>query len=248
MKATTFGLDGMLKLRVIVIILLLLPCTILPVFGEKFYSFVDHNGQLVFMNHKPRSEAAGQVTVHEIERDRPDIIQFDEHRYNQYDALIMKHSRETGVDFNLIKTVILVESNFNPKAVSPKGAIGLMQLIPETAERFGVSNPYDPDENIRGGATYLRYLIDLFNGNLKLVLSAYNAGENLVKRIMRIPNYRETVNYVKKIVEIFGRTHTTLADSTVVYAPGAKFYKYVDQNGVITFTNSDPPKGARPFN
>jgi soluble lytic murein transglycosylase-like protein len=99
----------------------------------------------------------------------------------------------------LIHSVIKVESNYNPWAVSPKGALGLMQLIPSTARRFGVSDAFDPEENIRGGAKYLRYLLDLYGGDYALTLAAYNAGEAAVARYGDVPPFPETRNYVKLV-------------------------------------------------
>lgn len=96
----------------------------------------------------------------------------------------------------LLHSVIQVESNYNPYAVSPKGAQGLMQLIPATARRFGVGNPFNPVENIEGGARYLRYLLDLYNGNSPLALAAYNAGEGAVQKYGGVPPYKETQNYL----------------------------------------------------
>jgi soluble lytic murein transglycosylase-like protein len=96
-------------------------------------------------------------------------------------------------------SVISVESGFNPRAVSPKSAAGLMQLMPETATRFGVRDRFDPRENVRGGATYLRWLLDTFRGNLTFALAAYNAGEKTVLSRGGVPPYRETVDYVAAV-------------------------------------------------
>lgn len=101
---------------------------------------------------------------------------------------------------NLVLAVVETESNFNPKARSPKNAQGLMQLIPETAERFGVRNVWDPEQNLRGGMSYLRWLMGYFDGDVELVLAAYNAGEGAVKRHGGIPPYAETQRYVKRII------------------------------------------------
>ena len=106
---------------------------------------------------------------------------------------------ENSLRPELIHSVIKVESNYDPFAVSPKGALGLMQLIPATARRFGVSNAFDPVENIRGGAKYLRYLLDLYEGNSTLALAAYNAGEAAVARYGDVPPYPETRNYVSLV-------------------------------------------------
>jgi soluble lytic murein transglycosylase-like protein len=113
---------------------------------------------------------------------------------------VMLAASEIGLDPALIDAIISVESNYAPQAVSPKGAVGLMQLMPETARRFGVADPRDPGQNIRGGARYLRYLIDIFGGDLELVLAAYNAGEGSVMRHGRqVPPFAETRAYVRKV-------------------------------------------------
>jgi soluble lytic murein transglycosylase-like protein len=122
----------------------------------------------------------------------------------RFRALIAQTAREHGVHPELVYAVAAVESSFDPMARSVKGAQGLMQLMPETAERFGVSNAYDPAENVRGGVRYLRYLLDLFNGDVRLALAAYNAGENVVLAQGRVPPYVETRNYVSRIIKRFG--------------------------------------------
>jgi soluble lytic murein transglycosylase-like protein len=106
---------------------------------------------------------------------------------------------EQALPPELIHSVIQVESGYNPYAVSPKGALGLMQLIPATARRFGVSDAFDPVENIRGGAAYLKYLLGLYGGNRTLALAAYNAGEGAVARYGDVPPFQETRNYVKLV-------------------------------------------------
>ncbi|MBI2485900.1 MAG: lytic transglycosylase domain-containing protein [Deltaproteobacteria bacterium] len=118
-----------------------------------------------------------------------------------YDDHINKTAKWYGIDPYLVKAVIKVESNFNGKSVSPKGAIGVMQLMPETARDQGVDNPFDPSENIKGGVRYLKKLIEMFNGDLRLALAGYNAGENaVIKYGYTIPPYNETVNYVDKVL------------------------------------------------
>lgn len=113
--------------------------------------------------------------------------------------LVHKLAPDYQVDPKLVLAVISVESAFNPRAVSPKNAQGLMQLIPETAQRFQVSNPFDPEENIKGGMAYLRWLLAFFKGDVALVAAAYNAGEGAVEKYRGIPPYQETVKYVEKI-------------------------------------------------
>jgi soluble lytic murein transglycosylase-like protein len=121
---------------------------------------------------------------------------------------------EQGIDFELLQALVATESGFDPQAVSPKGAVGLMQVLPTTAERYGVVGDRhapvarkltDPRTNVRAGTRYLRYLIGLFPGQLELALAAYNAGEGAVQRAgNRIPNYRETQNYVKTVMQLYG--------------------------------------------
>jgi hypothetical protein len=128
---------------------------------------------------------------------------FTRSRYNSH---VMAASQETQVEPALIHAVISVESAYNPRAISRAGAVGLMQLMPETAKRYGVNNRLDPEQNIHGGARYLRFLMNMFDNNIKLVLAAYNAGEEAVMKYgMRIPPYRETQNYVPKVLHHYQR-------------------------------------------
>jgi soluble lytic murein transglycosylase-like protein len=121
----------------------------------------------------------------------------------QFDSLIEEFSKKHNVDFALVKAMIKVESGFNPLAVSRKGAKGLMQLMPATAQRMNVENVFNPRENIDGGVRYFRYLLSLFNNDLRLSLAAYNAGENIVSELRSIPPYRETVDYVRKVLNYY---------------------------------------------
>ena len=114
--------------------------------------------------------------------------------------LVRQLAPEYELNPNLVLAVVEVESNFNPRALSPKNAQGLMQLIPATAERFGVVDVWDPEQNLRGGMSYLHWLMQHFDGDLKLVLAAYNAGEAAVQRHGGIPPYAETRNYVERII------------------------------------------------
>jgi soluble lytic murein transglycosylase-like protein len=121
-----------------------------------------------------------------------------------YDTLIDSAAQTHTVQAALIRAVILVESGFNPRAISKRGAVGLMQLLPETARRYGVSNIYDPGQNIRAGTHYLRDLMVRFDSDLNLTLAAYNAGENAVERYGgRIPPFKETQKYVPNVLRIY---------------------------------------------
>ena len=125
-------------------------------------------------------------------------------RATQYDAIIEAAAQSAGVESNLLRAVIKVESGFNPWAVSKGGAVGLMQLMPATAIRFGVFYRYDPLQNVRGGALYLGFLIKRFRQNLDLALAAYNAGEDAVDRYYwQIPPFIETLEYVPKVLKIY---------------------------------------------
>ena len=116
-----------------------------------------------------------------------------------YDAAIASEARAAGVDAALVKSVMLVESNFNPRAVSRKGARGLMQLMPGTAQRFGVSDRYDAGQSIRAGVKYLATLLEQFKGDVALALAGYNAGENAVSQHSGVPPYRETREYIRRV-------------------------------------------------
>jgi soluble lytic murein transglycosylase-like protein len=149
----------------------------------------------------------------------------------KYDELIALSAARNGVDPNLIVAVMRQESGFNPLARSYRGATGLMQLIPATAHRFGVTNIFDAAQNIEGGAKYLRFLLDTFNGDVNLALAGYNAGENaVVNSGYRIPRYRETQNYVRSISSRYdagkkvvksGGSAPAAAPSAAVFSGGA---------------------------
>jgi soluble lytic murein transglycosylase-like protein len=125
-------------------------------------------------------------------------------RATQYDSIIEQAAISSALEPNLLRAVIVVESGFNSHAVSKRGAVGLMQLMPATGSRFGVSNLYDPRENVHGGARYLKFLIDRFGQNIRLALAAYNAGEEAVERNGRqIPPFTETQAYVPRVMKIY---------------------------------------------
>jgi hypothetical protein len=166
------------------------------------YRYEDENGVIHFTN-CPR-DAKFKLYIRENRDDVENSTRFFPARdSDQYDSLISEFSKKYEVDFALIKAVIRAESGFNPRAVSRKGAKGLMQLMPETASRVNVSNVFNPRENIEGGVRYLKYLLSLFNDDLRLSLAAYNAGENIVAEVRSIPPYRETVDYVKKVLTYY---------------------------------------------
>jgi len=160
----------------------------------EIYRYVDENGVVHFTN--VPSDPRYQLFLREKKSFAGSSC--------EYDHIIKKCATKYGVDQNLVRAVIKVESDFNPSVVSRKGAQGLMQLMPETARDMQVSNVFNPQENIEGGVKYLRRLLDMFENDLRLTLAAYNAGENVVKKYnLQIPPYRETQDYVKKVLRYF---------------------------------------------
>jgi soluble lytic murein transglycosylase-like protein len=157
-----------------------------------------------------------------------------------FEPLIRQHASRQGIRADLVRAVIQVESAFNPKAVSPKGAMGLMQLMPATARELGVVDPFNPAENIRGGVTYLRQLLDRYNDDEQLALAAYNAGPTAVAKYgTKIPPYKETQNYVTKITSLQGNVRN---------GPSSRIYRVVvetpDGRTVVSYTNVKPSSGT----
>jgi soluble lytic murein transglycosylase-like protein len=162
----------------------------------------------------------------------------------RYEDLIQDHAAANGVSPDLVRAVIQAESAFNPLARSPKGAMGLMQLMPGTAADLGVDNPYDPDQNIRGGVTYLRQLLDRYDDDVELALAAYNAGPGAVAKYGAVPPYRETQNYVAKVRGTAGRAAAEQAATPA--APRTRIYmtvEIVDGRRVVRFTDQRHPEG-----
>jgi soluble lytic murein transglycosylase-like protein len=121
----------------------------------------------------------------------------------EIDSSIVMAAARHNVDPNLVRAVVKVESNFNSNAVSSKGAIGLMQLMPKTARQLKVKNPFDPDQNVDAGVRHLKYLLESYNGDVNLTLAAYNAGEGAVRRSAGVPHFSETQNYVRRITNLY---------------------------------------------
>ncbi len=170
-------------------------------------------------------------------------------------SLVLEAADRHQMDPDLIHAVIRAESGYDPRAVSPKGAMGLMQLIPATARRFGVQDPFDPKQNIEGGTSYLKYLLQLFGGDVSLSLAAYNAGENSVMREGGVPPFLETQEYVRRVRWLYGRSSASNAGEAAGRAnaafaapaskqakgtttaptmqPTAPVYTYVDAKGIM---------------
>lgn len=173
-----------------------------PAAGGDIYWFQDEQGT-VHMSNVP-VDARFQFKERERRQKETKIVSGKPKR--GYDKLIDKVARAEGLDSDLLRAVVETESNYDPKAVSKKGALGLMQLMPETARDMGVTDPFHPAENLGAGARYLRQLIDKYEGKLTLALSAYNAGEKAVERYKGIPPFPETQDYVRKVLKAYERT------------------------------------------
>lgn len=203
----------------------------------QIYSWRDDNGNLVLSN-KPRD---GEASVASYAVRRSDTVRATRYvpagRTGRWDDVIVHHSREQGVRPDLVRAVVQVESAYNPNAVSPKGAQGLMQLMPSTARELGVRNPFNPIENIRAGIMYLRRLLDRYNNDEVLALAAYNAGPTAVDKYgEKVPPYRETRDYVTKVNKIAGEAPARI--------PATRIYKSAeltaDGRVIPVYTDKQP--------
>ena len=204
----------------------------------QIYTWRDASGQLVLSNRKPSNT---QVKSYEV----PEAVSVRATRYvtversQAYDDLIRQHAGEQGVRVDLVRAVMQVESAFNPYARSPKGALGLMQLMPATIRQYGVKNPFSPEENVRAGVIYLRTLLDRYENNEELALAAYNAGPGAVDNHgQNVPPYRETKDYVAHVNRLAGRP---------VALRGHRIYKvtdYVDGVPRVSYTDKRPATGS----
>ena len=151
------------------------------------------------------------------------------------EKLVREAAERHSVDPALIRAVIETESNWNPAAVSRKGAVGLMQLIPTTAQRFGVNDLYSPQQNVDAGVKYLKTLLERYNGNLDLALAAYNAGEGAVDRAHGVPSFRETRDYVQRVQSAYFRPGSGRLDGAFINPRAIR--KETNAGGRIIFTN-----------
>lgn len=176
--------------------------------------------QMVNQGGGPRQAAASRRT-------RPEI-----------DILIETHAQRQGLDPELVRAVVVVESSYDPAARSSKGAMGLMQLMPATASNLQVENPYDPAENLRGGTTYLRQMLDRFDGDLELALAGYNAGPEAVTRYRGLPPYPETHDYVDRVMRLF--RGEAPPPSVGVERRGRRTYLHRDAAGQLVLSTARP--------
>lgn len=185
---------GRLTRAVLAAVVFLSVCAAVPAYADIF-KYEDEEGVLHITN-VPSNPSAKYVLIMKEKR-----VQFPKNiDFRKYDKIIARVARENNLDVALIKAVIRAESNFDHRAVSHKGAKGLMQLMPQTASSLNVEDVFHPDHNIEGGARYLRYLMNLYRGDMRLALAAYNAGEGAVAKYGDVPPYRETQNYVQRVM------------------------------------------------
>jgi soluble lytic murein transglycosylase-like protein len=223
--------------RPFLVALVLLVAGTAPAFAQ-IYSWRDAEGLLV-VSDRPRADQ-GEMTTYTVPRARRVLATTPTSRKGrsaEFDEAIEHHASAQGVSPELVRAVIQVESAFNSRAVSSKGAMGLMQLMPATARELGVVNPFHPDENIRGGVAYLRQLLDRYDSNVELALAAYNAGPASVEKYQAVPPYRETQDYVRKI---------TGATAAPPAPPSNVIYKWVEIVGgrPMTRYSNKPPAGV----
>jgi soluble lytic murein transglycosylase-like protein len=183
------------------IILLLVAMTAVPVLAD-IYKYEDEEGVLHFTD--APTDKRFKIFMRDLKKDQKLRTSFRlagcARNPEEFEPIINSCALEYGVNKSLVKAVIHAESGYNPTAVSPKGAQGLMQLMPKTAQGLKVANSFDPADNIRGGVRYLRFLLDTFKGDETLALAAYNSGLSRVAKFGGIPPYEETRNYVAKVL------------------------------------------------
>lgn len=187
---------------------------LIPLTGQAdIYKYVDKHGRVILTD-KPTHSGYKQLVKTWKGWEEAKVPKNFDWAKNQkkYDSTIRSVAKIYQLPHTLLHAVITAESSYNPDAVSKAGAVGLMQLMPETAKQYGVSNRLDPKQSIYGGTRYLRYLAKLYNNNLTLMLAAYNAGEGAVKKYgNKVPPYKETRNYVKKVISYYKKYRNTMS-------------------------------------
>lgn len=208
----------------------------------QIYAWRDASGTLV-LSDRARPAAEGEMTTYAV-RGSSDLRTTTRPaaptQQSRFDDLIEHHARAQGVSPDLVRAVIQAESNFNPRAISRKGAMGLMQLMPATARDLGVDHPFQPADNIRGGVTYLARLLARYDQNVELALAAYNAGPANVERYGNaVPPYRETRDYVRKIT---ARSSAAAVAPAPLPAPPTiyKWTEMVDGQPRVRYSNVQP--------
>jgi soluble lytic murein transglycosylase len=195
--------------------------------GAQIKMKVLEDGSRMLYNDPPRRPVAANTRT----APRPPV---------EIDELIEIHSERARLDPRLVRAVIQVESGFSPVALSNKGAMGLMQLMPDTADRYAVVDPYSPDENIGAGTIYLRWLLDEFGDELELALAGYNAGPTAVRQFGGIPPYPETMAYVERVLRIYLDEPDYSLDGSRQVRLGRKTYLVRDASGQLVMTTTPP--------
>jgi soluble lytic murein transglycosylase-like protein len=182
--------------------------------GADIYSYTDKSGTVHFTNVKPKGKGGKKYKLYmktpARRKARPGVVPVaarstDPARYSRYDASIREASRSHSIPEPFIRAVIRVESDYDPRVVSIAGAQGLMQLMPGTAKRMNVSNPFDPHDNIMGGTRYLRHLANMFSGDMVLTIAGYHAGEGAVLKYGGVPPYSTTKGYIRRVLKFYYR-------------------------------------------
>lgn len=195
------------------------------------------SGAIVFTNSPPNGKCDGKVYLQGTDTPGESGEAAGPGR-RPFERTVEATARRYGVSPKLVHAVIQTESGGNPAAVSSKGALGVMQLMPATAQRFEVSDPMDPEQNIEGGVRYLSFLLDQYGGDTQLALAAYNAGEGAVDRYGGVPPYRETREYVRKVSALAGKRRTRSEVPSSESAPPPSPIRYVrGADGSIRFEN-----------
>ena len=205
------------------------------------YKYVDKDGVVCYTD-TPLGKKVNRVYRENSDSTpvQPQLVKADYDVIKDYHGIVHDKASEYNMDPSLIKAVIKTESNWNSRAISRKGAMGLMQLMPTTASDMNVRNPFNPEENIEGGTKYLKYLLERFNGDLTLALAAYNAGPKTVEKFGFVPPITETKQYVNKVLSLYnGKTrHLLTGNNPDKKEKPEPIYKVILEDGTILFTNS----------
>jgi soluble lytic murein transglycosylase-like protein len=205
----------------------------------QIYAWRDVNGTIVLSDRK-LDDGAVTYLVPEASGIRATTPVAEESVREEFEPLIREHAARHALRVELVRAVIQVESGYNPRARSPKGAMGLMQLMPATARQLGVRNAYDPAENIGGGCAYLRQLLDRYHGNEELALAAYNAGSDAVDRHGNaVPPYQETRDYVNRVNRLTDVQRAALKPR-IIY----KTFEIVDGRAIPRYSSRKPATGT----
>jgi len=213
----------------------------LPLCADEIVTVTDQSGHRIFINSgETRAKVNGKANGWRAGKSEmaPTIPVAASKPTPEINSLVEQTADRFQVDPQLVDAIIKVESQYDPLAISNKGAMGLMQLIPETAQRFGVANPFDPKDNIEGGVNYLKHLLDMFGGDLPRSLAAYNAGEGAVQRFGGVPSYSETQDYVRKVTDLYQSASGQTGTQAAAYKPPpVPIVRFVDQHGVVHYSN-----------